>query len=92
MAEALRLDKWLWFARLAKSRSIAQELCESRHIRLNGRVVERSSTPVKPGQVLTIPLGERIKVVRVNVLPERRGPFVEASRAYTELTGALTTV
>lgn len=88
MAEqALRLDKWLWFTRLTKSRNLAQALCESRHIRLNGRVVERSSTQVKPGQVLTIPLGERIRVFRVETLPARRGPFVEAVHAYTELAG-----
>lgn len=86
MAEqALRLDKWLCFTRLTKSRTLAQALCESRHIRLNGRVVERSSTQVKPGQVLTLPLGEQIKVVRVEALPRQRGPYVEAVRAYTEL-------
>ena len=90
MAEtALRLDKWLWFARLTKSRTVAQALCESRHVRLNGRVVERSSTQVRPGQVLTLPLGEQIRVVRVDALPERRGPYGEACRAYTELTPAL---
>ena len=83
--QALRLDKWLWFTRLTKSRTLAQALCESRHIRLNGKVVERSSTQVKPGQVLTIPLREGIRVVRVETLPARRGPFVEAARAYTEL-------
>lgn len=83
--DALRLDKWLWFTRLVKSRSLAQALCESRHIRLNGRVVERSSTQVRPGQVLTLPLGREVKVVRVITLPERRGPFSEASLAYAEL-------
>jgi ribosome-associated heat shock protein Hsp15 len=84
--QALRLDKWLWFTRLTKSRSLAQALCESRHIRLNGKVVERSSTQVKPGQVLTLPFGEKVKVLRVEALPARRGPYVEACRAYTELT------
>lgn len=83
--EALRLDKWLWFTRLTQSRTLAQALCESRHVRLNGRVVERSSTQVKPGQVLTLPLGEQIRVVRVEALPRQRGPYVEAARAYTEL-------
>ena len=90
MAEqALRLDKWLWFTRLTRSRTVAQALCESRHIRLNGKVVERSSTQVKPGQVLTLPIGEQIRVVRVEALPNRRGPYVEASLAYTDLTKAM---
>jgi ribosome-associated heat shock protein Hsp15 len=82
----LRLDKYLWYARLAPSRSSAQDLCESRRLRLNGRVVERASAQVRAGCVLSWPRGDEIIVVRVEGLPDRRGPFVEARNFYTDLT------
>ena len=82
----LRLDKWLWFARLMKSRSDAQELCESRRLRLDGRVIEKASTVVRPGQVLSFPKGNRIVAVRVEALADRRGPYSEAQHLYTDLS------
>ncbi|WP_341476585.1 RNA-binding S4 domain-containing protein [Sandarakinorhabdus cyanobacteriorum] len=82
----LRLDKFLWFARLAPSRSQAQDLCESRRLRIDGRVVDRASALVRAGSVLSWPRGDEIIVVRVEGLPERRGPYVEARGFYTDLT------
>ncbi|MBU6166457.1 MAG: RNA-binding S4 domain-containing protein [Alphaproteobacteria bacterium] len=82
----LRLDKFLWFARLAPSRSEAQGLCESRRLRLDGRVVERASALVRAGSVLSWPRGDAIIVVRVDGIPDRRGPYVEARNFYTDLT------
>ena len=82
---ALRLDKWLWFSRLTKSRSEARALCESRRLRIDGRVVERASAQVRAGQVLSFPHYEDVVVVRVEGLAERRGPFVEARCMYTDL-------
>lgn len=82
----LRLDKWLWFARLAGSRSEAQGLCESRRLRIDGRVVERASVQVRAGSVISWPRGGDVIVVRVEGLPERRGPYVEARQFYTDLT------
>lgn len=83
----LRLDKWLWFARLAPSRSDAQALCESRRLRLDGRVIDRSCTLVRPGNVLAFARGDRVIAVRVEALAERRGPFEEARQLYTLLVG-----
>jgi ribosome-associated heat shock protein Hsp15 len=85
-AQGIRLDKWLWFARLAPSRSAAQDLCASRRLRLDGRVIEKASALVRPGVVLSFPRGDRIKVVRVEALAERRGPFSEAQHLYTDLS------
>lgn len=82
----LRLDKWLWYARLTKSRSDAQDLAESRHLRLDGRVIERASALVRPGQVLSFPWNDRVKIVRVEALADRRGPFSEAQHLYTDLS------
>lgn len=82
----LRLDKYLWFARLSPSRSEAQDLCESRRLRIDGRVVDRASALVRAGCVLSWPRGNDTIVVRVEGLPGRRGPYVEARAFYTDLT------
>jgi len=84
--QGLRLDKWLWFARLMKTRSDAQALCESRHLRLDGRVIDRPSALVRPGSVVSFPSRDDVVVVRVEGLAERRGPFSEACQMYTDLT------
>jgi len=81
----LRLDKWLWFARLAQSRSQAANLCEARRMRLDGRVIEKASTCVRPGAVLAFPQGEAVRVIKVEALGDRRGPYPEARQLYTDL-------
>ena len=86
----LRLDKWLWFARLTKSRSQAQELAESRHLRMDGRVIERASALVRPGSVISFPWHDEVRVVRVEALADRRGPYSEAQHLYTDLSAPLT--
>lgn len=83
--DALRVDKFLWFVRLAKTRSAAQALVEAGHLRLDGRRVERAHVCVRVGTVLSLPAPEGARVVRVEVLPLRRGPFVEARACYTSL-------
>jgi ribosome-associated heat shock protein Hsp15 len=88
----LRLDKWLWFARLAKSRSAAQNLCESRRLRIDGRVIDRASALVRAGSVLSFPDDDRVVVVRVEGLADRRGPYEEARHLYTDLTRNLAEV
>jgi ribosome-associated heat shock protein Hsp15 len=84
---ALRLDKWLWFARLAKSRGAAQDLCESRRLRIDGRVIDKASALVRAGAVLSFPKDDEVIVVRVESLADRRGPYEDARHLYTDLTG-----
>ena len=84
----MRIDKWLWFARLARSRSEAQKLCESRRLRIDGRVIDRSCAQVRPGTILSCPRGDDVVAVRVEALAERRGPFEEARQHYTALLPA----
>jgi ribosome-associated heat shock protein Hsp15 len=79
---AQRIDRFLWFARLAADRSSAQALAERAIVRLNGRRVERSHTPVRRGDLLTLPLGDNVRVIRIVDLPVRRGPAVEARSLY----------
>ena len=88
MADSLRLDKFLWFARIAKTRALAQELAEKGRIRLNGRVIDRAHSPVRAGDVLSFARRGEVRVLRVDALPARRGPAVEARAHYCELTRA----
>jgi ribosome-associated heat shock protein Hsp15 len=81
----MRIDKLLWFLRLAASRSFAQQWASAGHIRLNGRRIERSSTAVKPGDVLVLPMRTQVKVIEILALPARRGPAPEAQSCYRVL-------
>jgi ribosome-associated heat shock protein Hsp15 len=86
-AEAsLRLDKWLWHARFFPSRTQAADFCAHGRIRISGRIIDRPSAPVKPGDVVTFALGRRVHVLRVVALGERRGPAVVARTLYHELS------
>ena len=82
---SLRLDKWLWFARFFKSRSLASALCASGKVRVGGETVRKANRQVRPGDVLTFPQGRHIRVVRVRALAERRGPASEARLLYEDL-------
>ena len=81
----LRLDKLLWFLRLAPTRATAQERIAAGHIRLNRRRVERSAQPIRPGDVLTLPAGERVLTIEIMALPHRRGPASEAQACFRTL-------
>ncbi|MBX9882654.1 MAG: RNA-binding S4 domain-containing protein [Sphingomonas sp.] len=88
MAEAsLRIDKFLWFARLAKTRDAAQAAAEAGQIRLDGRRVDRAHAPVRVGSVIALVRGGAVRVLRVEALPTRRGPPAEAAALYTDLAG-----
>jgi len=84
-AGTIRLDKLLWFLRFARSRSVAQAMVEAGHIRLDGRRITRSSCAVHVGATLVLPVGERIEVIRLLSLPQRRGPAAEAQACYVRL-------
>ena len=84
-AETLRIDKFLWFARIAKTRSHAQELAEGGRIRLDGRVIDRAHALVRVGDVLSFAQRGVVRVLRVDALPVRRGPPAEARALYSEL-------
>lgn len=79
-----RLDKWLWFARVVKTREDAARLVESGHVRLNGQKTLKPGHGVRPGDVLTIVLNSRVRVLHVEGLAERRGPATAARLLYRE--------
>ena len=85
MAETLRLDKFLWFARIVKTRALAQALAEEGRIRIAGRIVDRAHAPVRVGDVLSFAVHGKVRVLRVGALPVRRGPPAEARALYEEI-------
>ncbi len=74
----MRIDKFLFFARLTRTRSAAQALVATGHLRLDGKRIARDAQPVAPGQVLTIPHTAGVRALRILALPMRRGPPEEA--------------
>lgn len=86
MSETQRLDKWLWFARFLKSRSLATTLAASGKLRINGSIIAKAHQQVKAGDVLTFPLGHHIRVIKVLAPGSRRGPAPEAQALYEDLS------
>jgi ribosome-associated heat shock protein Hsp15 len=84
--DKIRLDKWLWHARFFKTRTLAAKLCKSGKVRINGQHAVKASSVVKPGDVLTFPQANDIKVIEVLAPGERRGPAPEAQALYKDLT------
>ena len=81
-----RIDKWLWHARVVKTRSAAAGLVASGHVRLNGQRIDQPSKAVKPGDVVTIALDRRVRVLKVLGIAERRGSAEVARAFYEDLT------
>ncbi|MCX5514219.1 RNA-binding protein [Kaistia algarum] len=81
-----RIDKWLWFARFAKTRTAAQRLVEDGRVRVNRDKIDAASRQVKPGDVLTLRLERQIKVLKVLDPGTRRGPAPEAQALYEDMT------
>ncbi len=80
-----RLDKWLWCARVTKSRTGAQGLIAAGHVRVNRARASRASHELSPGDVLTIAVGSRIRVLKVISFDRRRGPPAAARLLYEDL-------
>ncbi|WP_072396072.1 RNA-binding S4 domain-containing protein [Hyphomicrobium sp. CS1GBMeth3] len=81
-----RLDKWLWFARLAKSRTLAATAVVEGKIKVNRVKAEKASQTVKVGDVITSRLRRTVRVLKIAGLGERRGPAAEAQLLYEDLT------
>jgi ribosome-associated heat shock protein Hsp15 len=79
MTDAIRVDKWLWHARVFKTRNLATKFVLSGRLRVNGVRVRKASRGVSCGDVLTFSLGGRVRVLEIAGLGERRGPAAEAA-------------
>ncbi len=81
-----RLDKWIWYARVVKSRSLAIRLVEAGHVRVNGQRATSAAKLLGIGDVLTLALEREVRVLKVVATGIRRGPFKEAQLLFEELT------
>ena len=80
-----RLDKWLWFARFVKSRTLAAKLVADGFVRVNGQRADTPAKQIAVGDVLTVAVARTTAVVRVEALGHRRGPAPEARQLYSDL-------
>jgi ribosome-associated heat shock protein Hsp15 len=85
-AAAQRLDRWLWFSRVVRSRTLAASLITAGKVRVNKIKAEKPSQSVKPGDVVTSSIKKSVRVLRVKATGERRGPASEAAALYEDLT------
>jgi ribosome-associated heat shock protein Hsp15 len=73
-----RIDKWLWHARVVRTRSAAAALAASGHVRINGQRIDAPSRAVRPGDVVTVALDRIVRVLKVLSFAERRGSADDA--------------
>ena len=83
-AATQRLDRWLWCARFAKSRSLAARLCTSEKVTLGGATVQKAHQALRIGDRLTLRIGRFERRIEVLALGQRRGPASEARALYAE--------
>jgi ribosome-associated heat shock protein Hsp15 len=81
-----RIDQWLWFARITKSRTLAQGLIERGKVRINRIKIDKPSVLVKPGDVLTVVVGPSVRSLEIVAIGARRGPATEAQALFRDLT------
>ena len=84
----MRLDRYLFFIRLVKSRTLAQALIEEGHVWIDGRRVAKAAEEVRLGSVIALPLHGQVRILRVTSVPARRGPAAEARGNYEEIDAA----
>lgn len=85
-AERQRIDKWLWHARVVRTRAAAAALADSGHVRVNGHRIDASSRPVRRGDVVTVALDRSVRIVRVTGFAERRGSAPQARALFEDVT------
>jgi ribosome-associated heat shock protein Hsp15 len=81
-----RIDKWLWHARVVRTRTAAAALASAGHVRVNGARIDAASRPVRPGDVITIALDRRVRVLKVLDFAARRGSADLARALYEDLS------
>ncbi len=80
-----RLDKWLWHARMARTRTAAAALVEAGHVRINGQRVTQAAKAIRVGDILTIALSRDVRLLRILGMSDRRGPYAEARFLYEDV-------
>ena len=81
-----RIDRWLWHARVVKTRELAKALVEGGHVRVDRERETKAGAAVKVGQVLTVTLPARVRVLRILGFAERRGSAEVAAGLFEDLS------
>jgi len=89
-ADRQRLDKWLWHARMARTRTAAAALVEDGHVRINGQRTTQAAKPVRIGDVLTVALARDTRLLRIRAMADRRGPYETARLLYEDIAPGAT--
>jgi ribosome-associated heat shock protein Hsp15 len=85
LVERQRIDRWLWHARLVRTRGAAAALAGGGFVRVNGARIDAPGRMVRAGDVITVALDRRIRVVKVLGFVERRGAADSAAALYQDL-------
>lgn len=85
---AIRIDKWLWHARFFKTRTLAQSQVTAGKIRVNSERISKANHSVKPGDVLTFVKADKVLIIEIVQIANRRGPASEAQTLYNDLSPA----
>ena len=85
-----RIDKWLWHARFAKTRTSAQKLVAGGKVRIDSEKITSSNRPVGAGNVLTLTMPRQIRIIEILAVAERRGPYEQAKLLYNDLSPPVT--
>lgn len=80
-----RLDKWLWHARFLRHRADCTRLVHAGSVRINRQPTDKAHARLRPGDVVTLPLRDAVRVIEVLRLADRRGPASEAATLFREI-------
>ena len=86
----IRLELYLFYIRMFKSRNLATKFIISNRLRISGHVTQKPHKLISTGDVLSLPIQDNVKILKVLDIPKRRGPFSEALNYYEDLTPLIT--
>ena len=84
--KTIRLDLYLFYIRLFKSRNLSTKFITTSRVRIAGQVTQKPHKLVSIDDVLTIPINDKVKILKIINIPNRRGPFLESILYYEDLT------
>lgn len=84
--KTIRLDLYLFYIRLFKSRNLATKFITTSRVRITGQVTQKPHKLVSIDDILTIPINDKVKILKIINIPNRRGPFLESILYYEDLT------
>ena len=84
--ETLRIDTYLYYIRLFKTRSLSTKFVLSNRLRISGQAIQKPHKMISIGDILTMIINDNLKILKVLGIPNRRGPYSEALNFYEDIT------